>query len=156
MAKVEEKTKKGKFKSEFIIILIIIICVIILIFSGNITKTSESEVATSYEKTVENEIIKTLSKISGVGNVSVMLTFVGTSEKEFLTSSKSEEGGINSEEVVLISGKPYLLKETYPKIQSVVVVCEGADNLQVKNTISNMINMAFEVPYEKIQIYKMK
>ena len=59
MAKVEEKTKKGKFKSEFIIILIIIVCVIILIFSGNITKTSESEVATSYEKTVENEIIKT-------------------------------------------------------------------------------------------------
>lgn len=153
------KEEKKKLKLEHILIIIISICIILLLlFSSGFSLTKSNSDSNNYSTLVEQKIEKTLSQIKGVGSVKASIYVSGSVvEKTLKNTITTNENGIISikEEVVLVSGKPYVIGEEYPEIISCIIVCDGAENLQVRTQITSVL-VALNIDSEKIQIYKMK
>ena len=154
----QEKSAK-KFKIEYVLVILIAISIVaILFFNGSLGQKNEQS-ETTYQQNLQNDLVNILSQIKGVGKVSCYVSFDGDVEEVFLknTTSVNKNDVIEIvEEVVLVNGKPYAIKNEYPNVRSLVVVCEGGDDIYVKTMINNVLTMALDVPGEKIQIYKMK
>lgn len=134
--------------------------------SNNSGSGSEYEAysKTGYEKELEEELEKTLSMVDGVGRIKVMITTSEGYENVLKNDSKTEkyeESGstraIDEEKTVLSDdGSPIILKEIKPKIEGIIVVAEGGDNVLVKNSLINAIKALLGVEAHKIEILKMK
>ena len=158
-----ESPKKLKKEVVLIIILCVLLAVTIFLPSqeilGGLFETSEVVDSNNYASSVEQNLTNLLKNVEGVGNVDVMVSLTG-SEIEILAKNIEtiKENGVikNIESVVMVNGKPYVTETLNPKINSVVVVCDGGDNLSIKMVISEIISSALSVPFENIKIYKRK
>ncbi len=162
MSKEKQKTVK-KFKIEYLLIIFLTILALVIFFSS--TKLdfglnfSKEKVESSLQTTLEEKLQKIISNIDGVGKALITINVDGTVEEVVLknTESITQNGTTNiSESVVLVNGKPYVLKELAPKILGVVVVCEGANNLNTKIAITEVLTTILEVSSDNIRILKMK
>lgn len=161
--KVNKEKKKFKIKKEYILVVILSIAVILIFLSNNsidlsfIKQTQETQI--SYKTELENSLQTLLENVYGIGKVKVMVTVDGTSEEVVLKNveTKIENNVKNTiETIVLINGKPYVTKLLNPKIIGVIVVCEGAENLQVKMTITEILATTLKVSADSVRIIKMK
>lgn len=145
----------------------------------NVKKTSgdtfvqEDNIFKTEESIVEGRLKQILEKIKGTGEVEVMVTFDMGSEiipasntVETKDSSEEEDasGGIrtvksqNLTENIVISNdnsgsKPLVLKEIKPQIRGVIVVAEGADNIEVKMQLYDAVKTVLQVSGDRVQIY---
>ena len=194
----KEKLKnmfKGKKKTENIVVLIIILIVTVVAINyiwkndkenTDINLKDESEkniddvvqVSNNYEEDeFEKKLEKILNKISGVGNVKVMITY---SESSSVTPIYNEDtsvsnvnetdssGGVRStvetdsqKEIIFKensdgSKEPVTQKVTSPKIEGAVVVASGADDTTVKANIIQAVEAATGLATHKIQVFKME
>ncbi|MEG1828296.1 MAG: stage III sporulation protein AG [Cellulosilyticaceae bacterium] len=125
-----------------------------------------------YDAQIEKRLEGILKQIEGVGNVEVMVTLSETKEIVLAqelnqTQEKTEEKdstsgtrSINKEstqnKVVMADGnKPYVIKEEMPKISGVLVVAEGGDDSNIKNTIIQSVSSLLDIPVHKISVSKM-
>ncbi len=162
MSKEKQKIFK-KFKIEYLLIIFLAILALVIFFSStkldldfNFTK-EKSDI--DLQTTLENKLEEVLSNIDGVGKTLITINVDGTNEEVILKNSETviENGStLKSESVVLVNGKPYVIKELSPKILGVVVVCEGANNLSVKVAITEVLTTILEVSSDNIRILKMK
>ncbi len=162
----EMNNKKSvkKIKTEYIIaIILIVLVVIIFIFSNSNFNLLQPQTnltnLTDYSTLLEIKLKNTISQIEGAGKTSVTVTVDGTSEEEVLKETTTKiENGVKSiiESVILVNGKPYVTKTLNPNIIGIVVVCEGAENLNVKLAITEVITTTLTISSEKIRILKMK
>ncbi len=130
-----------------------------------------------YIEAMEKKLKNTLSMVDGLGNTEVMITLKGSKEKVTLkdepyTQENSNEtdgtGGtrVNSsvtkeDETVMVSNgngdsQPYIVKETEPEIEGVLVLCEGGNNGKIINEIVDAVQVLFNVPPHKIKVMKME
>lgn len=126
-----------------------------------------------YGAEMEEQLSEILSKISGAGKVSVMITY--NSGKELVTQKdksrvdkvtdeKDTDGGtrvINESSIddktVMVSqqggsSQPIVVKEINPEIKGVVVVAEGAKNSKVKLKISKAVQTVLDVPAYRVTV----
>ena len=185
---------KGKKKTENLIVLIIILIVTVVainyIWKDEDKKTDEIsnnsisrqnlgtiQVNSNYqEDDLEKRLENILSKISGVGNVKVMVTY---SESSMLTPIFNEDSKESSTDETDSSGGTRAIKETdtqkevvykenndgskevitqsisSPKVEGAIVVAQGADSLDVKASIIQAIEAATGLATHKIQVFKM-
>ena len=70
----------------------------------------------------------------------------------------TENNGIKEveETPILVNGKTVTLKENFPKIVGAVIVCEGAKNISVVNSIINATTSLLNIDKNQIEIIKMK
>ncbi|MCC8127525.1 MAG: stage III sporulation protein AG [Clostridiales bacterium] len=127
----------------------------------------------TYEKALENRIRQILRKVSGVGEVDVMVVLKSSSEKIWQTdessSSSTEESGdgdelrrVVSEEkevqtvVVEREGaeEPMLTKEFYPEVSGIIISAQGGDSPSVQAEISAAMEALFGLPAHKIKVLK--
>lgn len=155
------QNKKSKFKIETVII--IILCVVAvcaaLIPSSGLTLFSSSDKNNDYQNEIESKLEDVLCQINGAGKTKVLVTFSCGESVEVAKNIQTEEkNGVvkTTETVVMVSGKPYVIKTNSPKIEGVLVVCEGGEDLKVKMLITEAIVTAYDVSAEKIRIIKMK
>lgn len=137
------------------------------------TKQIASNEDTNYEAALERKLVNMLSKMEGVGTVSVMVTTSSNKEKVLAqdttssvqcTEEKDQAGGTrttNSQQqtndVVLQNGNtPYIVKEYAPEIRGVFILAEGADDSMVKNQIIEAVSKLLDVPVHKISVEKKK
>lgn len=174
--------KLKSIKNIEIIIAVLIICVMLLIYFSSIgggkSSSNSSTIndikytdAETYVKDLETRIGSTLSKIDGAGEVSVVITLSSSSEfiiaKDVEQTTHTEsvtENGVTTktEEIVVIekpllingsSGdEPLILMEIMPKIAGVVVVAEGAKDVNVKLNLLKAIQALITVPSGNIEI----
>ncbi len=173
--------------------IVVIICIIAIIAAGNFMRDGEKSVnepaaaagtekpgesqsyetddAWSYEKDLEN----ILSKIKGVGNVDVMITFASTVEdvpafqterSENGTSERDSGGGtreINQstlketiiyEEIPGGGKKPVVVKKMMPEVKGVVVAADGAHDPVVRESICKAVQALLDVPLHRIQVFE--
>lgn len=136
--------------------------------ASTVTKEDKS----GYDTQIERRLEGILKQIEGVGNVEVMVTLAETkeivlAEEMNQTQEKTEEKDstngtrtINKEstqnKVVMADGnKPYIVKEEMPKISGVLVVAEGGDDINIKNTIIQSVSSLLDIPVHKVSIFKM-
>ena len=117
------------------------------------------------------------SKIEGAGKVDVMITISYSGEivvaeqvkqEETLTTENAQQGDKRNIEsknyentFVLLedkdgSSKPLILKEAEPKVEGIVIVTEGGDDIVVKEAMSRAAQALLNVPAHKVEILKMK
>jgi len=126
---------------------------------------------------LESRLRTLLSQIQGAGKVDVMITYSSAGESipaydvkksTENTEEKDSEGGtrnISQEEYESVlayedsqsGGKsPVILKRLEPEIKGVLVVAEGADNVEVRERLLSAVSVVLDVPKHKVQVVQRK
>lgn len=160
----DEKKKK--------IIVIIGILLIIIIFISEIlpdkpksektidVNKSESYELEEYEKKLKDEIFDLVKHIDGVGRVKVMVTLENSEEILYQYDSKvqsTQDSQDKQEEVVIVddeNGNKQALVRTkkLPKIMGIVVVCDGAEDIDVEYRIVDALTTAFNINSSNVSV----
>lgn len=155
--------KTSKFKKEYILIGILVVLLALTFIIPDsfdlFNSVNSSDATENYQDELECKLESMLSELEGVGKVKVMVTLSGTGSEEVAKNVEIvKENGVETktETVVLISGKPYVLKTNNPEIFGIVVIAEGGDDVKVKMNITEVITTALGVYSDKIRILKMK
>lgn len=145
----------------FIGILLIMLSEIIPTNTQNVT-TQTNDLKQEYVENLEKETEKLISSISGVGRCKVMITIKSTNETVYAQNSdiSSNSGNYSKKyEYVFYDGnngdEPVLIKEYMPQIQGVAVVCDGAKNPEVNESIMSAVSSLFNISSSKISISKL-
>lgn len=131
--------------------------------------------AAGYSALLESRLEEILSQVSGVGNVSVMITLQNsgkiTVEKDRTTSSStsnqtnsgetSVSGTTDTSEATVMEdtdsgSSPYVTSVSEPCIEGVVVSCEGGGDPEVALKITEAVQALFDVPAHKIVVLELK
>jgi stage III sporulation protein AG len=175
----KDKNKKTENLILLVIILVILLISINYIFSNenenstslssNIMDTSENEQntennqinSTLTDDTLEKKLEETLSKINGISEVSVVLSYSKNSKQNVVyntTEEESENGKTTQKEVAYNeeSGKKTAIVESVemPVVEGAIVVAKGANNVDIKSRISSAISAVTNLPVYKIQVFE--
>lgn len=118
-----------------------------------------------YKKQIEYELESILSKIQGVGKVSVMVTIEGTTEyiyaQEISQSNDYDDGSTSTRyqsEIVVIdnqnSKEALVSKIIKPKINGVIIVCEGGDNTRICEKVITAVSSVLNLSTNRICVAK--
>ncbi len=155
-------------RNKWIIYFILIIGAVLMVTSGGGEKEKAADDTTGYAyEELEKRLEDILSDIEGAGEVSVMISYDSTSEKELAyetsasRSSKDSSSGVTSEEsedksAVMTDGSPTVLKERYPAVRGVIVTAEGAGDPAVKASLSQGVAAVLDVPAHRVCVYSKK
>lgn len=153
-------TKILKNKNNQIICIILIIGVVFMLFSGG-GKEKEQSVKAVATIDEEERLEEILSHIDGAGQVSVMITYYSTSEKDIAYETKTNTVGFDSrseesedKKAVMTDGEPMVIKEVYPKVKGVIVAADGGSSPVVRQAISEAVTAVMDVPAHRVKIYK--
>ncbi len=131
-------------------------------------KQSDNNIYLSYEREeqLERRLEEMISKISGAGKTSVMLTL--DSSKEFFYASDvtsetretdTERSSDTEENHVIIDGEngeePLIIKVDEAKIRGVLIVCEGGDNPTVIEKIIDAVCAVLGISSNRVSVSKM-
>ncbi|QUH20693.1 stage III sporulation protein AG [Alkaliphilus sp. B6464] len=137
------------------------------------TFVKQEEVFKTEEEIVEVRLKKILERIKGSGEVEVMVTFEmgseiipasNTVETKDTTEEKDSNGGIRTvtsqnltENIVTTNdntgNKPLVIKEIKPRVKGVIVVAEGADDIEVKMQLYDAVKTVLQVSGDRVQVY---
>lgn len=156
----EDLLKIFKNKNNRLICLILIIGVVLMAVAS-VDKNKKADVQpTATVTSVEDEeerLANILSQIDGVGDVSVMITYYSSSEKniayETKVSSRAKEES-EDKKAVMTDGEPMVVKEVYPKVRGVIVTADGGGNSAVRSAVSEAVTASLDVPAHRICIFK--
>ena len=140
--------------------------------TGGDTFVREDDMLKTEEAAIEVRLKQILGKIKGAGEVEVMITFdmgseiipaSNTVKSEDTSEEKDASGGIrtvqseNLTENIVISNdntaKPLVLKEIKPQVRGVIVVAEGADDIEVKMRLYDAVKTVLQVSGDRVQVY---
>jgi len=173
---------KDIMRNLFVVLIIgIILFILADIFinnsnTRNITTDSESKVEninynySDYSTLLESKLENVLSQLKGVGKVKVMITLEDTTEiiPAFNTTKNNEntkeidsQGGtreivredMTMQMVTNEEGEPIVLKEIKPTIKGVIVIADGAENLEVKEMLYEAVKTVLGIPGKRVEIY---
>lgn len=160
MSFIEKVKGLKKIKTEYIVVaaLAAIVVAIVLYGFGNKTATGKSDVddkTLAYVCRLEDELGDALSKVDGAGKVKVVITVSSGIRSEYAEDVKKtsdENKTTETRSLVLVGGKPVVLREIYPDITGVLVVADGADNIVVKMAILDAATTVLGIPCDKVKI----
>ena len=129
--------------------------------SENLKNDVVSEDTTAYKNQLEKELTSLLESITGVGEAKVMISIEGTTEYVYaeeissdIDSSEEKTSESHENKIVIIenNGKTEALvkKVIRPQVSGVAVVCQGGDNISVKEKIISAVSTVLSIPSNKI------
>lgn len=163
-----KKNNPGRIK---IIIAVGLIGVMLIAMSDIFSKseketgsvTSDSMNYSDYASDLEDKLCGIISSMDGVGECKVMITLENSKENVYATDNenKTDSGSSSSKDEYVIydsdNGEtPVLIKEYYPKIQGVSVVCTGGDDIVIKEQIINTVTSLFNISTNRVSVSKIK
>ena len=151
------------------VIIIILICLIALIYVFDLFETDKNENTTTqygidinnYKSELERSLMDALENISGVGKVKVMITF--KSNQEIIYECESEYSSNNNGENKQYSqSNKTVMKDTgntndglikkinEPQINGVLVICDGASDVNVKTKVTEAVKKLFSISNARV------
>lgn len=130
---------KGDKRIKLILVLGIAVILLIALSgiggskSGTAGSTSISELS-QYEKKLEERLSDILSEIEGVGKLKVMVILDTSEENEYGRS------------------KDMLLSVKAPSVRGVIVVCDGGNNIIVKEKVTSAVSGVFGISTTRISV----
>lgn len=126
-----------------------------------------------YSIFLESKLEEILMELKGVGQVKVMITLEDTMEKipAFNTSTNNEvtseidsQGGtreitredMDSQVVTGADGGLMVLKEMKPTVRGVIVIAEGAEDMEIKETLYEAVKTVLGISGNKVEVYSRK
>ncbi len=158
----------GKFKSIKSITLLIIgvIAGLLLIFIGNTDSKNAKinspdtekhlDMTDQYIKDLEVRLTQILSKMDGIGEVSVIITADSCIETVYAQNGRYDSGSLTEKEYVIIDSNgndtPITVKLVYPKIRGVAIVCQGGSNPINQEKITNLVSSLFDIAQNQVYV----
>ncbi len=139
---------------------------------SNMTSYSSNTYISEMEKRLE----KILRKVSGIGDVEVMITLKASAEQVPLKDDPTTQESVNEvdgeggsrtnnnitreESTVLVTNEngksqPYIIQELEPEVEGVLVIAEGGDDAKIKMDIMEAAQVLFGIPAHKVKVMKM-
>ena len=115
-------------------------------------------------ETFERDAAARLARIDGVGKLELMLTLESTGEAVYASDTRETANGAQSTSkersvtVVSESGygqRPVTVKSLYPSFRGAVVLCEGADSVQVRCAVVEAVSTLCGIGADKVAVLKM-
>ncbi len=153
--------KKYVNNNSLYIIIIIGIVFMLSVPSGKQKSKKDTHTYDAYSD--EERLSQILSKVDGAGDVSVMITYYGTTscdvafqKKQNSTTTESQKTQSEECSVITDSGIPLVKGEVYPKAKGVVIISEGAKNAEVKKALTDAASAALEIASYKVCVLEGK
>lgn len=158
----------------------IAVLVVVLFFAGTRTDgagQAQGDVqvtAAASEAELETRLQEVLSCIRGAGRVEVMITYdtsreivpamttnvnsTGSESSNGDGSSSSSQQSTESTEPATVSGsggnEPIVLKEIEPQVRGVIVVAEGAADINVRMDLQRAVRAVLDIPLSRIEVFE--
>lgn len=168
----KEKVKKLCYQKHVWIIALIGIVGIALILFGNgsfkevkkITDTQDTDgEVLGYTEILENKVRAMIREITG-SEAAVLITLECSNESVYADNIKESEGVSSGDtlsrslerEYLILSGENgeegLLLREIYPKIRGIAVVCSGGEEASRQLEIIKLLSVAFGISASKVYV----
>ena len=131
----------GKIKN---VIIVIGVLGVLLIFISSFTglngeqQNSPDYSVSQYQSNLQDSLSEMLTRIEGVGNVSVMLTIENSVEGVYLENNSTKT------------------KEIEPVIRGVIVACSGGDDPVVSGRVLDAVTKALNISHAKVSVTKLQ
>lgn len=141
---------KGPDKIKLTVILMAAVGLALLLFCGGSGEEDQETYtdASFYTEYLEERITRLCTAVEGIEQAAVFLTLDCSSEYVY-----SEDGAAD---FLILSGsdgeEAVLLQEIYPKVRGVAVVCTGGDLPRVRETLTELLSAALDLPTHRIRI----
>lgn len=171
---------KGNKKAEYAVYGAIVLLVVLVYtasaridFSAVKEETAASQSTSADAAGTETRLREVLSKIRGAGRVEVMITYETGSElvtavSTNVDSDMSETTGdgkvsqtqktTESSQPATVSGsagnEPIILLERQPVVRGVIVVAEGAADINVKLDLQRAVKAVLDIPLSSIEVFE--
>lgn len=147
-------------------ILVLAIGLVLMTIPGKTEKNDESPADVTQAESVSlcQQLTVVLGRIQGVGKVEVLLTVKVGETTVYQTDediATTESGSTIRKETVIISGtdrvqQPLVSQIICPEYLGAVIVCQGADSVQVRLAVVDAVSKATGLGADKITVLKMK
>lgn len=184
LIKIFKDDGNNKKKTENLVFLLVILVITVVAINviwkdeetpKNSTNNTSKQLAvkenkSTVELTLEEKLENILSKIVGVGNVDVLLTYneteeivpiYNTKDKTSVTNETDSTGGTrvtqesdSSREVIYQDDEIIVQKTKSPKIEGAIIAASGANNSSVKANIIQAVEAATGLATHKIQVFE--
>ena len=148
--------------------LVVLVGAALLLWPGGGAKPEKLSAAENSlsDRNIQWEMEEILSKISGVGQVQVMLTEESDGERRLAQDTELRYSGettaptdySRSSETVLVDGgsgdEAVVLKTLYPTWRGALVVCQGADRGEVRLAVTEAVMALTGLPADRITVAK--
>lgn len=151
--------KKFQYVLVGIMAVIVIVIFVLSFIPNNQVKSEEIGAVDEYVKSLETRLSNTLSQVKDAGKVSVVITVESGMETVLaMKTTTKENGGVIETETspILVNGKTVVIKEKYPNIIGVLIVCQGANNISVLSKIQQATVSLLNINLNQIEILTMK
>ena len=149
---------------------------ILLLFVGDLFGTGNSNKTKSmpdfdndayneqFIKRMQQDLYNVISRIEGVGEVEIVVTLETGVQYEYATNSKTSTDGSSQKSsseytIITVDGQngkePLVLRRIEPTVKGVVVVCEGADNIYVKQAIIDIVTTLCGISANRVSVAKL-
>ena len=115
--------------------------------------------STEYIRVTEERLCGIISQIKGAGSVRVMITLESSPEQYYQrdtrrrnTDSATSASTETEETMVFEDRKPILVKEIFPEIKGVAVVCTGAKDSRIAEKIVGLVSCAMDISSARIYV----
>ena len=159
------KIKSLKHKERYIVIACVLGVALILLSelvpSSSTKNADDSMDYQEYIVSLEEKTQDIISSIDGVGKCKVMITLCETAESFYASNieENTDSGHISKKNEYVFyednnNDSPVLIKQTFPKVMGVAVVCQGGDNAFVKERVISAVSSLFGISSAKISVSK--
>lgn len=140
--------------------------------SGDFESKTEEISVNKYVKMLEDKTEKMLLSVDGAGKSKIMITAEASATQQYAvdesisndTQQNKEENSDKKEiqtEIVMIEGESgrkeaLVVRVVEPEIRGVLVLCEGADNPEVNEKITQAVKTLLGISSNKICVIKLK
>lgn len=161
------KTKLGRHKTTLLVImgLLGMGCILLSEMPTHGNQTAETPPIatensdTDYETQLEARLTEMLSRMDGVGTVSVMVTVQGSTEQIFAEEVKESAGEHSNQTehapVITKQGgdeSALISKTEYPDIHGVAILCTGGGNAVIREQICDAVSTILGIPVSHIYV----
>lgn len=153
-------------------VLIVLLAGVLLLASGghsaktDTANTAETEAQpSSFDLTAfEQTLCDKLAAVDGVGRVELMLSLEQSGEAVYAVNTRQTTGMDSSESfesdlTILSDGsygeKPVTVKNLLPTFRGAVILCDGADNAQVRLAVTQAVSTVCGIGADKVTVLKM-
>ncbi len=132
---------------------LILLAGIILLIAGNLnlSKTEEKSTDIKLGQINEKQLIKTLEKIDGAGEVNVFISYKNSGTKQ-IAQEVSKDGENTEIRPESVQNDFYVLSVEAPEITGVLITASGASDSKVRERILRGVKHALGVPYHIITV----
>ncbi len=156
-----ENTNKNPWVKIILIVVGAAVGVMLIVYGGGSERSDSSEStdtapysdADVYAKMLEERIAEICSGVRGAGKVSVFVNLKGGYRTVYAMDAQSSSSGYKSQIVMSGSGsdkRAVITAYENPEIAGVGIVCEGADNDEVRAQIISLVSAALNISTNKV------